>query len=95
MSKERSNMECEKCGAKRAKYYTLVGAIFTYLCTKCRTDYHTYISSNAPVTDLYDKKIVMMHAQNDPLMFPSANADYLDAELEVHKMGLKWLRGSK
>lgn len=88
-------MNCEKCDAKRAKYYQLAGAIFAYLCTKCRTDYHTYISSEAPVTELYDKKVAMMHAQQDPLLFPSANADYLDVELEVHNYGLRWLRGKE
>ena len=88
-------MDCEKCGAKKAKYYVLAGAIFAYLCTKCRTDYHTYISTEAPITDLYELKVIMLHAQQDPLLFAGANADYLDAELEVHKYGLRWLRGSE
>ena len=85
--------ECERCEANNARYYELAGSVYAYLCTVCRTNYHTHMTSIAPITEFWEKQVAMKHAIQDPLLFASANADFLEIEWQMHQIGLKWLRG--
>jgi len=87
-------LKCDKCPREDAQFYSLVAGVSCNLCPKCRTDAHTYISTELDLTELWDKVIVKTHAQNDPLLFPSANAEFLDVELRVHMALKKYIYGT-
>jgi len=84
-------MKCDKCGKDGAKYYELLGALWSYLCPRCRTDFHTFMASNGRVTEYWSKKVEVNRLINDPILFDAAHMDFLDIEWELHKLGKHWI----
>ena len=88
-----TSLKCSHCGAENADRYTLVGAVVADLCPKCRTDIHTVISSETRVTEFWEKQVERGVAMHDPLIFKSVNSDFLDLEMEIHKVVKEWVYG--
>ena len=89
----RTEMKCEMCERIDANTYNLQGAVTANLCPFHRTEVHTYISTELPITELLEKTIEAQHAAKDPLLFKTANAEFLDIELEVHKKLKEFIYG--
>ena len=85
--------KCDHCDREDAHYCELIGAVWANLCPRCRTNLHTYVSSDLRLTEYWEKKAAAMNASHDTLMFSAANADFLDIELEMHLKIKEWIYG--
>ena len=87
------NLKCNHCEAEHADRYALVGSVVADLCPRCRTNLHTFVSSETRVTEYWEKHVERGAAMRDPLIFKSVNADFLDLEMEIHKVVKEWVYG--
>jgi len=72
------------CDRTDTKYHEFVGAVAASLCPRHKTDVHTYITTELPITQFHETAVLLRHSSSDPVLFASISADYLDIELEIH-----------
>ena len=91
-TKEPLAKTCAHCLVDGANTYTLSGAVWADLCPRCRTDVHTYITTELPFSEFREKSIAAKTASS-PTDFISLDRDFLDMELEMHKAVKEWVYG--
>ena len=88
-----TDLTCEMCERTDVRYHNFVGGVAATLCPRHETDVHTYITTELSITKFHEQSVITKHAASDPLLFKSANIDYLDIELEIHLALKKYIYG--
>ena len=86
---------CEMCDRTDANFYELVGAVHANLCPKHRTDAHTYISTELPLTEFRIVGLERQMAANDLEAVEKLDANFLDIELEIHRRLKEYIYGKE